>query len=109
LAQRLGDRELIHLFVVALLQVDDLAFRRARDQDHREAVGGGVGERGQAVEETGRRNREADAWLLGEETGDRRSIPGGLLVAERYHANAGGLRHTPEIGNRYARHAVNRV
>jgi hypothetical protein len=25
LAQRLGDRELIHLFVVALLEIDDLA------------------------------------------------------------------------------------
>ena len=27
LAQGLGDGELVHLFVVALLQVDDLAFR----------------------------------------------------------------------------------
>jgi hypothetical protein len=29
LAQRLGDRELVHLFVVALLQVDNLALGRA--------------------------------------------------------------------------------
>ena len=30
LAERLGDRELVHLFVVALLQVDDLALASSR-------------------------------------------------------------------------------
>ena len=45
LAQRLGDGELVHLLVVALLQVDDLALGGAGDQDHREAVGGGVRQR----------------------------------------------------------------
>ena len=45
LAERLGDGELVHLLVVALLQVDDLALARAADEDHREAVGGGMGER----------------------------------------------------------------
>ena len=88
LAERLGDRELIHLLVVALLQIDDLALGRARNQDHREAVGGGMGERGQAVEEPGRRHGEADARLLGEKAGDRRGVAGVLLVAERQHANA---------------------
>ena len=108
LAQRLCDRELVHLFIVALLQVDDLALRRARDQDHREAVGGGVRQRGQAVEEAGRRNREADAGLLGQEAGDRGGVAGVLFVAEREHANALGLRHAAEIGDRNARHAVDR-
>ena len=54
LAQRLGDGELVHLLIVALLKIDDLAFRRAADENHREAVGRRVGERGQAVEEARR-------------------------------------------------------
>ena len=43
LAQGLGDGELIHLLVIALLQVDDLALGRTADQDHREAIGRGIG------------------------------------------------------------------
>ena len=39
---------------LALLKIDDLSFRRAADEDHREAVGRRVGERGQAVEEARR-------------------------------------------------------
>jgi hypothetical protein len=66
LAHRLGDGELIHLLVVALLQVDDLPLRGARDQDHREAVRGGVRECGQAIEKAWRGDREADAGLFGE-------------------------------------------
>ena len=108
LAQRLGDRELVHLLIVALLQVDDLALGRARDQDHRKAVGGGIGERRQAVEKAGRRHREADAGLPGQEAGDRRGVAGVLLVPERDHANALGLRHAAEIGDRNAGHAVDR-
>ena len=88
LAQRLGDRELVHLLVVALLQVDDLALARAADEDHRKAVGRRVGERSQAVEEAGRGHGQADAGLLREEAGDRRGIAGVLLVAERDHAQA---------------------
>ena len=93
LAERLGDRELIHFLIVALLQVDDLALGRAGDQDHREAVGGGVRERREPIEEARRRHRDADARLLGEEAGDRRRIAGVLLVAEREHAQPRGLRH----------------
>ena len=73
LAQRLGDGELVHLLVVALLQVDDLALGRAADQDHRKAVRRGVGERRQAVQEAGRRDREADARASS--SGSRRSPP----------------------------------
>ena len=109
LAQRLGDGELIHLLVVALLQIDDLALGRARDQDHREAVGRGVGERGQAIEKAGRRHRQADAGFLGQEAGDRGGIAGVLLVAERDDADARGLRHAAEIRDRNAGHAVDRV
>ena len=108
LAERLGDRELVHLLVVALLQVDDLALGRARDQDHREAVGGGVRQRGETVEEAGRRNREADAGLLGEEARDRGGIASILFMPEREDANPGGLRHAAEVGDRNARHAVDR-
>ena len=88
LAHRLGDGELVHLLVVALLQVDDLALGRARDQDHREAVGGGVGERGQAVEEARRRDGEADARLLRQVAGDRGGVARVLLVAEGDDAHA---------------------
>ncbi len=106
LAERLGDRELVHFLVVALLQVDDFALRRARDQDHREAVGRGVGERGEAVEKSGRRHREADAGLLGQEAGDRCRIAGVLLVAERQDANARRLRHAAEVRDRDTGHSV---
>jgi hypothetical protein len=109
LTQRLGDRELIHFLVVALLQVDDLALGRAGDQDHREAVGGGMGQRRKAVEEAGCRHGQTDARLLGEIAGDRCGIAGGLFVAERQHPDPLGLRHAAEVGNRNARHAIDRV
>ena len=108
LAQRLGDGELVHLLVVALLQIDDLALGGARDQDHREAVGGGVRERGQTVEEAWGRDREADAGLLRQEAGDRSGVAGVLLMTEGEHADARGLRHAPEVGDRNARHAIDR-
>ena len=68
-----------------------------------------MGERGQAVEEAGRRHREADAGLLGQEAGDRGGIAGVLLVAEREDADARGLRHAAEVRDRDAGHAVDRV
>src|SRR5262249_11321002 len=97
------------LLIVALLQVDDLALRGTRDQDHREAVGGGIGQRGQAIEKPGRRHREADARLFGEIASDGRGITGILFVSEGEHANAGGLRHATKVRNRNARYAVNRL
>ena len=109
LAQRLGDGELVHLLVVALLQVDDLALGRARDQDHREAVGRGVGQRDQTVEKAGRRHREADAGLLVRIAGDGRRVAGVLLVPERDDADARGLRHAAEVRDRNAGHAVDRL
>src|SRR3546814_1431592 len=69
LTERLGDGELVQLLVVALLQVDDLALRGAADEDHRIAVGRGMGQRGQAVEEARRRHREADTRPLRQESG----------------------------------------
>ena len=107
-AKRLGDGELIHFLVIALLQIDDLALGRAADQDHREAVGRRVGERGQAVEEAWRRHGEADAGLFGQETRDRGGVAGMLLVPERDHAQPRCLRHAAEVGDRNAGHAVDR-
>ena len=109
LTQRLGDRELVHFFVVALLQVDDLTFGRAADQDHRKAVGRGVGQRGEAIEKTRGRYRQADAGLLGQEAGDRGRIAGVLLVTERQHADARRLRHAAEVRDRDARNTIHRL
>ena len=109
LRMRLRDRELVHLLVVALLQVDDLALARAADEDHREAVGRRVGERRQAVQEARRGHGEADARLLRHEAGDRGGIAGVLLVAERDHAHAGGLQLAREVGDRDAGQAEDRV
>ena len=106
LAERLGDRQLVHLFVVALLQVDDLALGRAADQDHRKAVGRGIGQRRQTVEEAGSRHREADAGLLRQEAGDGRGVAGVLLMPERDDAHACGLRQTAEVRDRDAGHTV---
>ncbi len=109
LAQRLGDGELVHLLVVALLQIDDFALRGARNQNHRKTIRGGVRKCGQSVEEARRRHGEADARLLGEEARDRGRVTGVLLVPERQYADARRLRHAAEIGDRNARHAVDRV
>ena len=108
LAERFRDRELIHLLIVALLQIDDLTLGGARDQNHRKAVGRGMGERGEAIEEARSRNREADARLLGQEAGDRRRIAGVLFVPERDDADARGLCHAAEIRDRDAGYTVDR-
>ena len=68
-----------------------------------------MGERGQAVEEAGRRHREADAGLLGQEAGDGGGIAGILFMPEREDADALGLRHAAEIRDRNAGYAVDRV
>ena len=109
LAEGLGDGQLIHLFVVALLQVDDLALRRAADQDHRPAIGGGIGQRRQTIEEARSRHRHADARLLRQKAGDRSGISGVLLVSERNDPHAFSLCHTEQIRDRDAGHVVDRV
>ena len=68
-----------------------------------------MGERGEAVEEAGRRYREADARLLGQKAGDSRGVAGILLVAERDDPDAGSLRHAAEVRDRDAGHAIDRV
>jgi hypothetical protein len=78
-------------------------------QDHREAVGGGVGQRGQAVQEAGRRHREADAGLCGQEAGGRGGVAGVLLVAEGDDLHALGLRHAQEVRDRDAGQGEDRV
>ena len=66
-------------------------------------------ERRQAVEEAGRRHRQADARLLRHEAGDRRGVAGVLLMAERDHAHARGLRLAREVGDRDAGQTEDRV
>ncbi len=109
LGVRPGDGELVHLLVVALLQIDDLALARAADEDHREAVGGGVGERRQSVEKAGGGHREADARFLRHEAGDGRGIPGVLLMAEGDHAYACRLQLAREVGDRDAGQTEDRI
>ena len=109
LAERLGDGKLVHLLVVALLKVDDLALGRAADHDHRKAVGRGIGERGQAVEEARSRHRQANAGLLRQEAGDRSRIACVLFVPERDDAHTCSLGEAPQIRDRNARHTVDRV
>ncbi|SPC14616.1 hypothetical protein CT19431_MP100198 [Cupriavidus taiwanensis] len=106
LGVRTGDGQLVHLFVVTLLQVDDLALARAADQDHREAVGCRMRQRGQPVEEPGGRDGQADARLLREKARNRRGVAGILLVAEADDTHAVGLRQTGQIGDRNAGQAV---
>src|SRR5579862_7564068 len=65
-------------------------------------------QRGEAVEEAGGRHRKADAGLPGQEARDRGRIAGVLLMAERKHADAGGLRHAAEVRDRNAGHAIDR-
>jgi hypothetical protein len=93
---------------IALLQVDDLALGRAGDQNHWKAISGGMGERGEAIEEARSRNREANAGLLGQEPRDRRRVSGVLFVTERDDADARGLCHAAEIRDRDAGHTVDR-
>ena len=104
-----GGGELVHLLVIALLEIDDRAVARPADQDHRETVGRGVGQRDQPVEEAGGRDRHADARLLRQIPGDRRRVPGRLLVAEAEVADALVLRQPQQIGDRDAGHPKDRV
>src|SRR6185312_14793472 len=64
-------------------------------------------QRGQAVEETGRRDGQADAGLLGQEACDRCRVAGALFMTEGQDPDACGLGHAAEVGDRNARHAVN--
>ena len=107
LAQWLRNGELIHFFVVALLQIDDLALAGATDKDHRKAIGGGVGQGREPIEKPGRGYCQADARLLGKETGDGRRIAGVLFVAKCDHAHALSLRHAGQIRDRNAGQPIN--
>ena len=110
LAQRLRDGELVHLLVVALLQVDDLALGRARDEDHREAVRGGVARApSRPLRKPGAETVRQMPGFFVRIAGDGGSVAGVLLVTERDDADALGLRHAAEVGDRDAGHAVDRL
>jgi len=55
---------LIELFIIALLEIDDVTLARAADLDHREAVGGSIGKCHQAVQKAWRRNGQANSRFL---------------------------------------------
>ena len=102
-AQRLGNRQLVHFFVIALLEVNDLALAGAADQNHREAIGRGIGQGSQAVQKARRGDGQADARLLGQKPGGSGGITSVLFVAEGDHPHPCGLRHTRQVGNRDSR------
>ena len=108
-AQRLGNRQLVHLFVIALLQIDDLALAGAADQNHGEAIGRGIGQGRQAIEKARRGDGQADARLLRQKPGGSGGITRVLLVAEGDDAHAGGLRHARQVGDRDTRQAEDGV
>ena len=68
-----------------------------------------MGERVEAVQESRRRHREADAGLLREEAGDRGRVARVLLVAEGQHAQPVGLGAAREVGDRDPGQRVDRV
>ncbi|MNK97059.1 hypothetical protein D3C87_1173740 [compost metagenome] len=106
LGVRTGYSQLVHLFVVTLLQIDDLALARAADQNHREAVGGRIRQRRQPVQEAGRRHGQANARLLREKAGNRCGVAGILLMTKADNAHAVGLRQTGQIRDRNTGQAV---
>ena len=109
LAVRTGDGKLVHLLIIAALQIDDLALGGTGNQDHRPAIRRGVRQRGQAIEEARRGNGHADARLLGQEARGGGGIAGVLLVTERQDAQSLGLCVAAEIRDRDAGNIVDRL
>ncbi|MGY4652727.1 hypothetical protein ACVWWN_006523 [Mycobacterium sp. URHB0021] len=70
------------------------------DLHHRKAVRGGIRQRHKPVEEAGRRHRQTDAGLLGEEPGRGRGVAGVAFVPETDVADAGRLRQAGQVGDR---------
>ncbi len=101
--------QLIHLLVIALLEIDDRPVARPADHDHREAIGRGVRQGDQPVQETGGGDRHANARLLRQIPGDRGRVPSRLLVAEAEVADPFRLRQAQQIGDRDAGHPIDRV
>ena len=99
LAEWFGDGQLVHLFIVALLEVHDLALTRAADKNHGEAVGRCIRKRCKAIEKARGRYCEADARLLSKKACDCRRIARILLMAEGNYPHSLGLGHAGEIGN----------
>ena len=71
---------LIKFFVVALLEIDNFPVARSADLDHGKTVGGSIGERHQAVQETWCGDGQTNPRLLGQITGNRGCISGGLFM-----------------------------
>ncbi len=101
--------QLVHLLVVALLQIDDLPLAGSANQDHRKAVGRGIGERRQAVQKAGRGHGQANARLFGHEASDGCRVTRMLFMAKADEAHPFGLREAREVGDGNTHQAENRV
>lgn len=88
LGKRAGDVQLIQPFVVALFEVNDRAVAGTADLNHGKAVDGSVGQRAQAVEETGSGNGKQNSRPAGDKTAGGRSVAGRLFVTKADIANA---------------------
>jgi hypothetical protein len=109
LRKRLRRIQLVHLFVVALLEIDDRAIARAAYEDHGKAIGRGVGQGHHSVEEPGGGDGEANARLLRQIPGDRGGITRTLLVAKAEVSHPFRLCQPCQIGDRDPGDAVDRV
>ncbi len=109
LRERPCGAELVEILVVAALQVDHRPVTGTRDLDHREAVGGRIGQRGQAVEKAGPGRRQAHPGPRGEEAGGGGRVAGRRLLPKADVADARRLRPAREVGDRDPDDPVDRL
>ena len=79
------------------------------DEDHRKAVGRGIGESRQSIQKPWSGDGQADAWHLGHEPRCRGRIASTLLVTESVEPHPFRLRQPRQIGNRNSSDSVERV
>jgi len=88
---RLRGIQLIELFVVTLLEINDCPIARSADQYHREAIRGGVRQGQHSVEEPRGRDGETNARLLRQISGYRCGVSCGLFVTKSNVSQTLGL------------------
>ena len=100
---------LIQFFVVALLEIDNLTVARSADLDHGKTIGGRIGQRHQAVQETWCGDGQTNPRLLGQIAGDRGCISGRLFMPKADVPYSFCLSQPGQICDRNSRNAINRV
>ncbi len=100
---------LIELFIIALLEIDDVTLARSADLDHGEAVGGSIGKCHQAVQEAWRRNGQANSRLLGQITCYGSSVSCRLLMPEADEPYSFSLGQPAQISDRNSWNSVDGV